>query len=64
MIQSSHFIWIIRWFAILGTFDVAIEHMLEILACTHQSKTAQELFLGDFLELVQVVCLSKVIMIC
>ncbi|XP_021845470.1 uncharacterized protein [Spinacia oleracea] len=42
-----------KWFAILGTFDVAIEHMLEILACTHQSKTAQELFLGDFLELVQ-----------
>lgn len=42
-----------KWFALLGMFDVAIEHMLEILACTHQSKAAQELFLGDFLELVQ-----------
>ncbi|KAJ8426195.1 hypothetical protein Cgig2_008912 [Carnegiea gigantea] len=42
-----------KWFAFLGMFDVAIEHMLEILACTHQSKAAQELFLGDFLELVQ-----------
>ncbi|KAL2900811.1 Trafficking protein particle complex subunit 8 [Bienertia sinuspersici] len=42
-----------KWFALLGIFDVAIEHMLEILACTHQSKAAQELFLGDFLQLVQ-----------
>ncbi|KMT11297.1 hypothetical protein BVRB_5g109810 isoform A [Beta vulgaris subsp. vulgaris] len=42
-----------KWFALLGMSDVAIEHMLEILACTHQSKAAQELFLGDFIQLVQ-----------
>ncbi|XP_057525663.1 uncharacterized protein LOC130805064 isoform X2 [Amaranthus tricolor] len=42
-----------KWFAILGMSDVAVEHMLEILACTSQSKAKQELFLGDFLQLVQ-----------
>jgi hypothetical protein len=35
-------------------FDVAIEHMLEILACGHQSKATQELFLRDFFQIVQV----------
>ncbi|XP_074281590.1 uncharacterized protein LOC141606378 isoform X2 [Silene latifolia] len=42
-----------KWFALLGFFDVAIQHMVEVLDCTHQSKAAQEIFLGDFLELVQ-----------
>ncbi|GAB4857152.1 hypothetical protein Ancab_015062 [Ancistrocladus abbreviatus] len=42
-----------KWFAFLGISDVAFKHMLEILACEHQSKTTQELFLRDFLLLVQ-----------
>ncbi|KAK6944126.1 LOW QUALITY PROTEIN: TRAPP III complex, Trs85, partial [Dillenia turbinata] len=42
-----------RWYAVLGIFDVAVQHMLEVLACSHQSKSIQELFLSDFLQLVQ-----------
>ncbi|KAM7505064.1 hypothetical protein LguiB_003968 [Lonicera macranthoides] len=41
------------WYATLGMFDVAIKHMLEVLACSHQSKATQELFLRDFLSIVQ-----------
>lgn len=44
-----------RWYASLGMCDVAVKHMLEVLACGHQSKTKQELFLGDFLQIVQVI---------
>ncbi|XP_057951278.1 uncharacterized protein LOC131146026 isoform X2 [Malania oleifera] len=42
-----------QWYAFLGMFDVAVAHMLEVLACSHQSKTTQELFLKDFLQIVQ-----------
>ncbi|KAL9264874.1 Trafficking protein particle complex subunit 8-like protein [Drosera capensis] len=42
-----------RWFASLGEFDVAMGHMLEILACGHQSQATQELFLRDFLAVVE-----------
>ncbi|KAK6942524.1 TRAPP III complex, Trs85, partial [Dillenia turbinata] len=42
-----------RWYAVLGIFDVAVQHMLEVLACGHQSKSIQELFLSDFCQLVQ-----------
>ncbi|KAL3536023.1 hypothetical protein ACH5RR_004484 [Cinchona calisaya] len=42
-----------KWYAFLGMSDVAIEHMLEILACGHQSKSTQELFLRDFFQVVQ-----------
>lgn len=42
-----------RWFASLGEFDVAMRHMLEILACGHQSQATQELFLRDFLAVVE-----------
>ncbi|KAG7958379.1 hypothetical protein I3843_10G018400 [Carya illinoinensis] len=42
-----------EWYAILGMYELAVKHMLEVLACTHQSKTMQELFLKDFLETVQ-----------
>ncbi|KAI5679651.1 hypothetical protein M9H77_00878 [Catharanthus roseus] len=42
-----------KWYAFLGMFDVAITHMLEILACGHQSKATQELFLRDFFQIVQ-----------
>ncbi|CAA3025102.1 trafficking particle complex subunit 8 isoform X3, partial [Olea europaea subsp. europaea] len=41
------------WYAILGISDEAINHMLEVLACGHQSKTTQELFLRDFFQIVQ-----------
>ncbi|CAI9097588.1 OLC1v1034055C1 [Oldenlandia corymbosa var. corymbosa] len=42
-----------KWYAFLGLFDVAVEHMLEILACGHQSRSTQELFLRDFFQIVQ-----------
>ncbi|RDX88744.1 Trafficking protein particle complex subunit 8, partial [Mucuna pruriens] len=42
-----------QWYASLGMYDVAVKHMMEILACSHQSKTTQELFLGDFLQTVE-----------
>ncbi|XP_010247554.1 PREDICTED: trafficking protein particle complex subunit 8 isoform X2 [Nelumbo nucifera] len=42
-----------RWYAILGMSDVAVKHMLEVLACSHESISTQELFLRDFLQIVQ-----------
>lgn len=42
-----------RLYVFLGLFDLAINHMLEILACSHQSKATQELFIRDFLQIVQ-----------
>ncbi|PSS15857.1 Trafficking protein particle complex subunit like [Actinidia chinensis var. chinensis] len=42
-----------KWYAILGLFDVAINHIMEVLACSHQSKKTQELFLRDFFQVVQ-----------
>nr|GMD61724.1 trafficking protein particle complex subunit 8 [Ipomoea batatas] len=42
-----------KWFAVLGVYDVAIKNILEVLACGHQSKTTQELFLRDFFQIVQ-----------
>ncbi|KAF5944958.1 hypothetical protein HYC85_019035 [Camellia sinensis] len=42
-----------KWYAFLGMFDVAINHILEVLAYGHQSKTTQELFLRDFFQIVQ-----------
>ncbi|GLT60810.1 hypothetical protein SLA2020_335590 [Shorea laevis] len=42
-----------QWYAILGMYDLAVKHMLEVLACSHQSKMTQEFFLRDFLQIVQ-----------
>ncbi|KAK8570732.1 hypothetical protein V6N13_103136 [Hibiscus sabdariffa] len=42
-----------QWYALLGMYDVAVTHMLDVLASTHQSKTTQELFLRDFFQIVQ-----------
>ncbi|KAK6131593.1 hypothetical protein DH2020_034607 [Rehmannia glutinosa] len=42
-----------KWYAFLGMFDEAIKHILEVLACGHQSKATQELFLWDFFRIVQ-----------
>ncbi|KAL6988129.1 hypothetical protein U1Q18_013876 [Sarracenia purpurea var. burkii] len=42
-----------KWYAFLGLFDVAITHIMEVLACGHQSKTTQELFLREFFQIVQ-----------
>lgn len=42
-----------KWYAFLGMFDVAVPHMLEVLTCGHQSKTTQDLFLREFLQIVQ-----------
>lgn len=35
-------------------FDKAIKHVLEVLACGHQSKATQELFLREFFRIIQV----------
>ncbi|KAH9674303.1 tetratricopeptide repeat (TPR)-like superfamily protein [Citrus sinensis] len=43
-----------QWYAVLGMHDIAVAHMLEVLDCSHQSRTTQELFLRDFLQVVQV----------
>lgn len=43
-----------RWYAFLGMFDIAIKHMLEVLACSHQSLATQTIFLSDFFHVVQV----------
>lgn len=42
-----------KWYAIFGMYDRAVKHMLEVLACSHQPKTTQELFLRDFLQIVE-----------
>ncbi|CAA6663549.1 unnamed protein product [Spirodela intermedia] len=41
------------WYALIGMLDVAIDHMVEVLACSHQSAATQKLFLNDFLRIVQ-----------
>uniref|UniRef100_A0A0E0GUM1 Trafficking protein particle complex subunit 8 n=1 Tax=Oryza nivara TaxID=4536 RepID=A0A0E0GUM1_ORYNI len=42
-----------RWYGVLGIFDVAIKHLLEVIACSHQSLTTQSMFLNDFFHFVQ-----------
>eukprot|EP01018_Ginkgo_biloba_P005816 Gb_19012 [translate_table: standard] len=42
-----------RWYGVLGKSDMAIEHFMKLLACSHQSAVTQEAFLGDFLHIVQ-----------
>ncbi|XXG85723.1 hypothetical protein AAC387_Pa11g0756 [Persea americana] len=42
-----------RWHSFLGVYDVAIKHMLEVLACAHQPLPTQQLFLSEFLHTVQ-----------
>ncbi|KAL4345868.1 hypothetical protein AHAS_Ahas11G0321400 [Arachis hypogaea] len=42
-----------QWYASLGMYDVAVKHMMKILACSHQSKATHELFLSDFLQTVK-----------
>ncbi|XP_020271134.1 trafficking protein particle complex subunit 8-like [Asparagus officinalis] len=42
-----------RWYAFLGISDIAIKHMLEVLACSHQSLATQDLFLGEFFQTVE-----------
>jgi hypothetical protein len=51
---SLIFVWI-RWYGVLGIFDVAIKHLLEVIACSHQSLTTQNMFLNDFFHFVQVI---------
>ncbi|KAM6571414.1 hypothetical protein CsatA_015494 [Cannabis sativa] len=42
-----------QWYAILGNYDLAASHVLEVLACSHQSKATQDIFLKHFLQIVQ-----------
>ncbi|KAG8648726.1 trafficking protein particle complex subunit 8 isoform X2 [Manihot esculenta] len=52
-IKDHVYFHIAQWYAFLGMYDVAFTHLLEVLTCSHQSKTTQELFLREFLEVVQ-----------
>lgn len=42
-----------RWYGVIGILDVAIKHLLEVIACSHQSVTTQNMFLNDFFHYVQ-----------
>ncbi|XP_062112409.1 uncharacterized protein LOC133823584 isoform X2 [Humulus lupulus] len=42
-----------QWYANLGNYDLAASHVLEVLACSHQSKATQDIFLKHFLQIVQ-----------
>ncbi|KAF8709998.1 hypothetical protein HU200_029722 [Digitaria exilis] len=42
-----------RWYGVLGILDVAIKHLLEVIACSHQSLSTQNMFLNDFFHYVQ-----------
>ncbi|PON63122.1 TRAPP II complex, Trs [Parasponia andersonii] len=42
-----------QWYANLGRYDLAASHILEVLACSHQSKATQDIFLRHFLQIVQ-----------
>lgn len=42
-----------RWYAFIGMFDVSVKHMLEVLSCSHQSVTTQDLFMGNFFQTVE-----------
>ncbi|XP_073148727.1 uncharacterized protein [Henckelia pumila] len=42
-----------KWYAFLGIFGEAVKHMLEVLACSHQPRATQELFLRGFFQVIQ-----------
>jgi hypothetical protein len=42
-----------RWYVVLKKSDLAIQHLMRLLACNHQSALTQEMFLGDFLRVFQ-----------
>ncbi|KAL7096493.1 hypothetical protein ACP275_10G083100 [Erythranthe tilingii] len=42
-----------KWYAFLGMSDEGIKHLLEVLACGHQSKATQELFLREFFRIIE-----------
>lgn len=42
-----------RWYSFIGVLDLAIKHMLEVLACSHQSLATQNVFLNEFSHVVQ-----------
>ncbi|KAG6537578.1 hypothetical protein ZIOFF_002672 [Zingiber officinale] len=42
-----------RWYSFIGVLDLAIKHMLEVLACSHQSLATQNVFLNEFFHVVQ-----------
>ncbi|XP_015900436.3 uncharacterized protein LOC107433641 isoform X1 [Ziziphus jujuba] len=42
-----------QWYASLERYDLAVAHMLEVLACSHQSKMTQDIFLREFLRIVE-----------
>ncbi|XP_073005492.1 uncharacterized protein [Typha latifolia] len=42
-----------RWYGLIGLFEVAVKHMLEVLACSQQSSVTQNMFLTEFFNFVQ-----------
>ncbi|KAG6533600.1 hypothetical protein ZIOFF_007475 [Zingiber officinale] len=45
---------LLTWYSFIGVLDLAIKHMLEVLACSHLSLTTQNVFLNEFSHVVQV----------
>ncbi|KAG6500285.1 hypothetical protein ZIOFF_040128 [Zingiber officinale] len=45
---------LLTWYSFIGVLDLAIKHMLEVLACSHLSLATQNVFLNEFSHVVQV----------
>ncbi|XP_042441681.1 trafficking protein particle complex subunit 8-like isoform X2 [Zingiber officinale] len=46
---------LLTWYSFIGVLDLAIKHMLEVLACSHLSLATQNVFLNEFSDVVQVI---------
>ncbi|KAG6534243.1 hypothetical protein ZIOFF_008129 [Zingiber officinale] len=44
---------LLTWYSFIGVLDLAIKHMLEVLACSHLSLATQNVFLNEFSHVVQ-----------
>ncbi|XP_042432610.1 uncharacterized protein LOC122019178 [Zingiber officinale] len=44
---------LLTWYSFIGVLDLAIKHMLEVLACSHLSLATQNAFLNEFSHVVQ-----------
>ncbi|KAG6469794.1 hypothetical protein ZIOFF_070725 [Zingiber officinale] len=44
---------LLTWYSFIGVLDLAIKHMLEVMACSHLSLDTQNVFLNEFSHVVQ-----------
>ncbi|KAG6529420.1 hypothetical protein ZIOFF_011618 [Zingiber officinale] len=44
---------LLTWYSFIGVLDLAIKHMLEVLACSHLSLATQNAFINEFSHVVQ-----------